>query len=325
MNTRPHNDVKTDSSTMHAFAFQDLDSQPTLIHASVPEVGADEVRVRVQAASVNGFDLSVAKGYLKGMMEHRFPVVLGKDFAGVVEAVGPDVTRFAVGDNVFGVVMKPVLGDGAFGEFVTVSEGFRITHVPARLDLVEAGGLGLAGTAALMAVEAVAPTEGQTVLISGATGGVGSFAVQLAVSRGAQVIATARPGAEADFARSLGAAYTVDYSGDLAAEVRAIRPNGVDAVIHLAGDGVQQADLLVSGGRIASTLGLSSEQLGDRKVELSGIMATPDAARLDYLAEAVAADRLRIHVQRTYRLEEVTQAFADFAAGTLGKLIIMVD
>ena len=98
------------------------------------------MRVRVHAASVNGFDVAVANGYLKGMMEHRFPVVLGKDFAGTVDAVGAGVDRFQVGDRVFGVVTKPYLGDGSFAEYVTVPDrgrhrraaGWRSTSSPAR-------------------------------------------------------------------------------------------------------------------------------------------------------------------------------------------------
>ena len=310
---------------MRAIAIDDFGTAPALSDLPMPEPGPGEVLVRVHASSLNGFDLSVAAGWLKGMMEHRFPVVLGKDFAGTVEAVGAGVSRFAVGDRVFGVVMKPVLGDGAFGEFVTVPESFGITHMPAELSFQTAGALGLAGVAALMAVDAVAPAADETVLVSGATGGVGAFAVQLAAARGAQVIATAKPGDESTFARQTGAAQTVDHSGDLAAAVRALHPNGVHAVIHLAGDGIQLSDLLVSGGRIASTLGLGPDQLGDRPVTGTSIWATPDAPRLDRLAADVTAGQLQVPIRATYRLEDVPQAMADFRAGTLGKLVVTLD
>src|SRR5437764_6089916 len=142
---------------MRAIALAELSAPPTLHDLPVPTPGPGEVLVRVQASSVNGFDLSVASGRLHGMMEYRFPVVLGKDFAGTVEAVGPDVSRVSVGDAVFGVLMKPVLGDGTFGEYVTVPEAIGLARLPAGLDVAVAGALGLAGTAALMAVEAVAP------------------------------------------------------------------------------------------------------------------------------------------------------------------------
>jgi len=309
---------------MKAIALESFESGPRLLELPTPQIGPKEMLIRVHASSVNGFDLAVAGGGLKGMMEHHFPVVLGMDFAGTVEAVGPDASRFAVGDPVFGVVMKPVLGDGAFGEYVAVPEDFGIARVPVGLDLATAGALGLAGSAALLSVEAVGLAAGEVVLISGATGGVGAYAVQLAVARGARVIATARPGEETDFVRGLGAAHAVDFTGDLAAQVRSISPGGVDALIHLAGDGLRLAELLVPDGRFASTMGVVSEQLGGRRVTATSVMATPAPELLGRLADAAAAGRLRIPIWRSYRLDEVPRALADFGAPHVGKLAIAI-
>src|SRR3954449_1528389 len=115
---------------MKVFALREFDQAPEVTEVDLPTPGPGEVRVRVRAASVNGFDLSVASGRLKGMMEHRFPVVLGKDFAGTVDAVGPGVTDYQVGDRVFGVVTKPFLGDGSFAEYVTVATGVGLAPLP---------------------------------------------------------------------------------------------------------------------------------------------------------------------------------------------------
>jgi NADPH:quinone reductase-like Zn-dependent oxidoreductase len=309
---------------MRAIAIADFGAAPGLHDLPVPQPGAGEVLVRVRASSVNGFDGAVAAGSLQGMLEHRFPVVLGKDFAGTVEALGPGAARFAAGDPVFGVVMRPYLGDGAFAEAVAVAEGLGVARLPAGLELAAAGALGLAGTAALQAVEAVAPAPGETVLIAGATGGVGAFAVQLAAASGARVLATARPGEEADFVRDLGASQAVDYTGDLAGQLRAVSPQGVHAVLHLAGAGLALAALLVSGGRFASTLGVGPEQLAGRNLTATSVMATPAPDVLDRLAAAVAAGRLRVPIQRTYRLEEVPQALADFGAPHVGKLAVAI-
>jgi NADPH:quinone reductase-like Zn-dependent oxidoreductase len=139
------------------------------------------------------------------------------------------------------------------------------------------------------------------------------------------VIATARPGEDAAFVRGLGASHSVDYTGDVAAQVRAIRPNGVDAVLHFAGDGAQLGALLVPGGRLASTLIMSPEQLPLPNARVAPVFASPDAATLDRLAAEVAAGRLKTPIQRTYRLDEVGQAMADFAAGTRGNVAIAVD
>jgi NADPH:quinone reductase-like Zn-dependent oxidoreductase len=262
---------------------------------------------------------------LQGMLDYDFPVVLGKDFAGTVEAVGSGVTGFAVGDGVFGVVSDPSpLSSRSFAEYVAVPAGPNLTRIPEGVDFAAAGVLGLAGTAALQAVDAIDPMAGETVLVSGATGGVGAYAVQLVAARGATVIATAKPD-DAAFVRDLGATDSVDYTGNVAAQVRAIRPNGVDAVLHFAGDGAQLGELLVPGGRLASTLIMSPEQLPLPNARVAPVFASPDVATLDRLAAEVAAGRLKTPIQRTYRLDEVGQAMTDFAAGTRGNLAIAID
>jgi NADPH:quinone reductase-like Zn-dependent oxidoreductase len=310
---------------MRAIVISDFGAAPTQADLPQPQPEPGEVLVRVRASSLNGFDAATAAGMLKGMMEHRFPVVLGKDFAGTVEAVGDQVTRFTVGDGVFGVVMKPFLGDGGLGEYVTVGEGIGLAHLPNGLSQTVAGALGLAGTAALNAVDAVAPGEGHTVLVSGASGGVGALAIQLATARGARVIATAKPGPEAGLVADLGAAHIIDYTGDLTGQVRALSPGGVNAALHLAGDGAQLAELLAPGGRLASTLGFGPDALGRTDVTAIPIMANPDQATLDRLAADAVAGRLRVPVTRTYPLNDVPQALADFAAGAVGKYAITID
>jgi NADPH:quinone reductase-like Zn-dependent oxidoreductase len=305
---------------MRAIAVNEYGAPPALTDVPQPQPGPGEVLVRVRASSINGFDAAVAAGMLKGMMEHRFPVVLGKDFAGTVEALGEGAVRFAVGDEVFGVVMKPFLGDGGFGEQLAVGEQFGIARVPGGLDLPAAGALGLAGTAARNAIDALAPAAGEVVLISGATGGVGVLALQYAAAAGAEVIATARAGAEEEFVRGLGASHVVDHTGDLSAQVRAIVPAGVPAIVHLAGDGEQLAGLLAQGGRIVSTLGYGP----DRHAAAVAVMASPDAATLDRLAADVASGALRVPITRSYALAEVPQALVDFGAPHHGKLAVTV-
>ncbi len=177
---------------MKAFVLSAFDTPPTVAEVPTPEAGPGQVLVRVRAASVNGIDLSIASGMLQGMLAYDFPVVLGKDFAGTVEAVGSGVTGFAAGDRVFGVVSDPSpLSSRSFAEYVAVPAGPNVTRIPDGVDLAAAGVLGLAGAAALQAVDAIAPTAGETVLVSGATGGVGAYAVQLVAARGATAIATA--------------------------------------------------------------------------------------------------------------------------------------
>ena len=139
---------------MRAVVLPEFGSATEIRDIAVPQPAEGEVRVRVHAASVNGFDLAVAHSYLQGMMEHRFPVVLGKDFAGTVDAVGAGVTGYAEGDRVFGVVTKSFLGDGSFAECVTVPVAVGLGRLPENVDFIEGAALGLAGTAALDSVRA---------------------------------------------------------------------------------------------------------------------------------------------------------------------------
>jgi len=308
---------------MKAIATTDFGAPATLVEIPAPEPAEGEILVRVASSSINGFDLSVASGRLKRMVEHRFPVVLGKDFAGTVEAVGGGVDGFAEGDTVFGVLMKPELGDGCFAERITTPAAFA-AKVADGLDAAAAGALGLAGTAAHDAVEAVEPKHGETVLVSGATGGVGIIAVQLLKASGAHVIATASTDDEIAFVREHGADDVVDYHGDVAAAVRREHPGGVEAVLHFAGDGAVLVALLTPGGRIASTLGLTPEQLGRDDVILAPIMASPATATLAKLADAAATGIIHVPIMRTYGLEDVPRGLADFAAGTLGKLAVRI-
>ena len=309
---------------MRAVAIEDFKVGPTAVEVPMPEPGPGEALVKVAASSVNGFDVAAASGMLQGMMEHRFPVVLGKDFAGTIEEVGDEVSSVAPGDRVFGVLMREFMGDGTFGEYVVVPEAIGLAKMPSALDHAVAGALGLAGAAATASIEALAPFAGQTVLIAGATGGVGALAIQLAHARGAHVIATARPGDEAQFVTGLGADSVVDYADDVETTVRSAWPAGVAAALHLAGDAQQLARLVRPGGRFASTLGVGADQLEAPGLTATAVVAMPTAGVLEALAAHVAAGKLLVPIRHAYRLEDVPQAIADFAQGTLGKLAIAI-
>src|SRR3954468_21115972 len=213
---------------MKAFAITARDASPAVQELPQPQPRPGEVLVAVEAASVNGFDLSVAAGYVWDMLPHEFPVVLGRDFVGTVTAVGDGVENVQVGDRVAGVIPGMDLGPrtGTFADQVAVPAA-ALARVPDGVGVEDAAVIGLAGVAAHDALEALGVQPGDIVLISGATGGVGSVAVQLARATGATVIATARPGQEEEYVRSLGATHTVDYTGDVAASVREHAPDGV--------------------------------------------------------------------------------------------------
>ena len=306
---------------MKVVVLSEFGRAPEVLEIEVPTPGLAEVRVRVHAASVNGFDVAVANGYLQGAMEHRFPVVLGKDFAGVIDAVGDDVTGFAIGDRVFGVVTKDFLGDGSFGEYVTVPAAVGVAQLPAAVSFTDAAALGLAGAAAIDAIAAANIHAGSVVLVAGATGGVGLQAVQLAVHAGATVLATASTDESRALLTELGAS-TVDHTGDLLAQVHAAYPDGVDVALHFAGDATTLVDAVKPGGRLVSTLIMAPEQLPTESVTVVPVYANPSASTLQTLATNQAENRTAVTVQRVYGLDETPAALADFAGGKLGKLVI---
>jgi NADPH:quinone reductase-like Zn-dependent oxidoreductase len=266
----------------------------------------------------------VAQGSFAGALDHRFPLILGWDFAGVVDALGPGVDDFSVGDDVLGVAVKPSLGDGTFAELVTVSASHGIVRRPKALSVAEAGVLGVAGSAALTAISALELAPKQTVLISGAAGGVGTFAVQLAAHHGARVIAAAKP-RDFDYVRSLGAAEIVD-SAAIEENVRAIAPGGVDAAVHLAGDVEVLAKLVTSPGCLVTTLRKGVEPIATSPLRKAAIVGTPTNEVLAQLANMAAAGRLRAPIHWTYALEQLPQGMADFLrGGRRGKVAVFIS
>ncbi len=308
---------------MRATVLTELGSAPQIRDLDMPQPAAREVRIRVYAASLNGFDLAVVNGLFHGMMEHRFPLVLGKDFAGTVDAVGPGVTDYSPGDRVFGVVTKDFLGDGSFAEYVAVPTAVGLAKLPDAIDFVDGAALGLASAAALACIDAADITTGQTVLVAGATGGVGNQAVQLAAQAGAHVIATAHTDDERKLVTELGAGVIVDYTQDVVAAIRSDHPSGVDVVLHLAGDLTNLLPAVRAGGRFVSTLIFSPEQVvAPDEITVVPIYTQPTRDVLERSADNHLQQRTRINIQRTYALDSVKTALTDFASGTLGKLVI---
>jgi NADPH:quinone reductase-like Zn-dependent oxidoreductase len=257
------------------------------------------------------------------MMPHEFPVVLGRDFAGTIESVGDGVAAFAPGDRVAGTITALALGPGTIAESVVVDAN-SLVALPKGVTSVQAAAAALAGTTAMTLIDTLALTSEDVVLIAGASGGVGAFAVQLATAKGATVLATARPGEAADFVRGLGARRTVGYTGDLAAAVRSAAPDGVTAIVHAAGDPAALGALLKPGGRFASALGATAEAVGRTDSTVTPVMGDSSPAKLTALLDSVDRGDLSVPVARTYPLARAAEALADFSAHKLGKLVVTV-
>src|SRR2546421_41000 len=216
------------------------------------------VLVRAHGSSVNPGDNGIAAGMLRQMgVEYEFPVILGRDYAGVVEQVGTEVTRYAVGDEVFGFLLhaNPTVHDGSWAELIAVPQDMFIGRAPEGVDAATAGAAPLAGITAILAMDALEPSDGDTVLIVGATGGVGSLAVQLAARAGATVVAPALPEDEI-YLRELGVNELLPRDADLAATARERHPDGFDAALDLVNYAPDvPATLVKEGGRVASPTG----------------------------------------------------------------------
>ncbi|HEX5574337.1 MAG TPA: NADP-dependent oxidoreductase [Gemmatimonadales bacterium] len=314
---------------MRAIAEDEFGGPVTLMNLPIPEIGADEVLIRVRAAGVNPFDWKVADGVLKDEKEHRFPLILGSDAAGVVEQVGADVTRLFEGDEVYGYLSKPVMGMGTYAEHVG-APAVIVAKKPESVGFAEAAALPTPALTAMDLVDAVDLGDGETVLIVGATGGVGSYAVQLAARRGARVIATARRANEA-FVRELGATETIDHTReDVVETVRAAHSDGIEAIIDVVSDPEalgRIAGLVKEGGRIASSVSAADvESLALRSIEAKNISMQPSAQRLEELSWMVDAGEISARLERTFPLENAREAIEESRTGHVrGKIVLLVD
>jgi NADPH:quinone reductase-like Zn-dependent oxidoreductase len=315
---------------MKAYALTAADRPAAFVDLPDPQAPDRGLLIRVRAASVNGIDVYQAKGFLIQTIPHEFPSIVGRDFAGIVEAVGDGRTDIVVGDEVLGFVLAwPIVQVGTYAELVAGGPELAFVRKPAGLSFETAAAIPLAGATALDAVDAVEVGAGVVLLVVGATGGVGSIAIQLAAQRGATVIATARAGDEAEFVRSLGASATIDYTaGDLAQAVRARYPGGIDALIDLVNrkDALAAVSPLVrDGGGIATTMSAADvDGLAARSIRATNVTGAPTPGKLADLVGRVAAGTLRIELQQTFPFEEVPAALAAFVGGTRGKVVLRV-
>ncbi|WP_019634580.1 NADP-dependent oxidoreductase [Actinomadura atramentaria] len=314
---------------MRAITISGFGAEPELSDVSQPSPGPGEILVRLQAAGYNPVDLKIADGMLKDAVDHRFPLVLGSDGAGVVEAVGPGVTRYRPGDQVYGQFQHPDRGLGSYAEYAVAAEDGPVAAMPAGMIPEQAAALPTPATTAAELVETARVDVGTVVLVVGATGGVGEFAVQLAADQGAHVIATAAPGTAAALER-LGAAETVDYAtGSVPEQVIAAHPDGVDAILDMVTptSGIEAlANLVRPGGTIVSTIfALNPDALAARQITAVNLANRATPERLAAIADMVDASLIRARIERQVPLDEVPAALAAARRGEArGKTVFRI-
>jgi NADPH:quinone reductase-like Zn-dependent oxidoreductase len=286
-----------------------------------PVPGAGEVRIRVAATSFNPVDDGIRGGYLRG----PFPVVLphtpGIDVAGTVDAVGDGVTNVAVGDAVIGFL--PMTADGAAAEYVIAPAGI-LAPAPTSIPLPDAAALPMVGLTAWQALfDDAGLTAGQRVLINGAGGAVGGYAVQLAKRSGAQVIATASP-RSSDRVKSAGADEVIDHT---TSRVTVAEP--VDVLLNLARITPEELAALVAlvrpGGIVVNTVPtITTPADEERGVRAVGVFVRSDAEQLSRLVELVDRGELRVDVAQRVALAELPALHARAATGALsGKVVVL--
>jgi NADPH:quinone reductase-like Zn-dependent oxidoreductase len=284
-----------------------------------PKVESGKVLVRIHTASVNPIDFKLASGNMRQIMPINFPWIPGGDFSGIVEEVGSGVTGFSKGDAVYG----DASGGGAYAEFYA-GPASMIAPKPRRLSDVEAASVPLAAQTAWQGLFDRGRLErGETVLIHAASGGVGTFAVQLAHWKGAKVLATTSAD-NAEYVRSLGADTVIDYKATPFESVA----KSVDLVFDLLGGATQRRSfgVLKAGGRlIATAQPPSPEEATKHKVEakMMGIAASTD--NLTRLAELLDAGKIKTVVTKTYSLAQAHEAWTEIMSGhTRGKIVLQV-
>jgi NADPH:quinone reductase-like Zn-dependent oxidoreductase len=300
---------------MRAVVFEDFGGPDVLEMRDVPEphAGAGQVRVKVQAAGVNPFDTKVRAGLTKGFVDPVLPAIPGFEVAGVVDEAG-DGAEFAVGDE--------VVGWSEGGSYAEYAVGGNLARKPAGLGWEQAVGVPVAGETAQRVLDLLGVKSGETILIHGAAGAVGSVAVQLAKAAGLTVVGTASV-ANHDYLRSIGAV-PIEYGEGLLERVRAAAPQGIDAVFDTAGKGGLEESIELRGGtdRIVTIADYAAAALG---IQVSGGGGSPEAIRagLEAQLQAAADGKLTIRVAETFALADAAKAQELSESGhARGKIVV---
>ena len=304
---------------MRAIAIESFGGRDRLkiMDLPTPEPGPDDVLVGVRAAGVGPWDVKTREGIFG---ERSFPHVLGVEASGIVERAGENVADLRQGDEVY------VYSGGCYAEYVA-APAQKVAHKPASLSFEEAAGVPVAGSTAYQGiVEEIGLKEGETVLIAGAAGGVGTIAVQIAAFLGARVLGTASP-RNHDYLLSLGAAEAIDYHGDWVAAVRTVAPDGVDTVFDCVGGETfrRSFEAVRNGGRIVTIVAFGEEVEPGRGITHHAFSARAERRKLEKLSEMFDDGKLRVEIEDVLPLEEAAKVHERVEAGhTRGKIVLRV-
>lgn len=316
----------TTPQTMQAAAIDQFGGAITPHTVPIPQFDEDEVLVRVESAGVGVWDSYEQEGGFAGFMQGKphFPYVLGSDGAGTIVAVGKDVKQFKEGDRVYGLALANPKG-GFYAQFIALKSD-HVSRIPGKLPVEQAGAMPVDAITALMGLDdTLALKRGESVLIFGASGGIGHLGVQLAKRMGARVFAIASGADGVAMVKRLGADVVVDgHKDDVLGAARGFAPRGIDAALMTAGgDKANQAlGALRDGGRVAYPTGVEPEPEARESISITRYDGTPNAKAIQKLNELIEAGPFEVHVARTFPLAQAAEAQRALEQHYLGKLAL---
>lgn len=316
---------------MKAVVFRDFGGPETLEITDVPDPapGEGDVLIDIAYASINPVDWKIRDGKIAGLMPHEFPVIPGWDGAGLVAATGTGVDRVRTGDRVFFYSRRDVVHDGTYAERISLPQSF-VARTPRTLDDAAAASVPLTALTAWQALHEFAGVQaGETVLVTGGAGGVGSFAVQLAKRAGATVLATASA-RNHDYLISLGVDHPIDYNTESVPEaVRRLAPQGCDVVFDCVGgdaytEGVR---VLKPGGRIASIVVVPDEAQAQSEGYKAGfVFVRPEGQQLETIGAFIDEGKLQIPSLDVRSVRDAAAVQEENKLGhTRGKIVLKID
>ncbi|ALG69408.2 NADP-dependent oxidoreductase [Beggiatoa leptomitoformis] len=314
---------------MHAVIIQNFGGREQLKYVELPKpaINEGEVLIQIKAAGVNPVDWKIREGWLREFIPHHFPLILGWEMAGVVAELGYSARRFKVGDEVYAYCRRPCVKQGTYAEYISLPESY-LSYRPKNLTFEESAGVPLAALTAYQAIYSTAHLqEGQRLLVIGASGGVGSFAVQYGKLIGAQVIGVAS-GRHRHYLKQLGIEQVLDYTEtpNFATRLHECLPDGVDVVFDCVGGGALYAGqtCVKKGGVLVSIV----EQLPEEQkypFDFHYVFVEPNVMQLEHICQLFEQEQLQIHIDAVYPLADVAKAHeVSELLHTRGKIVLRV-
>ena len=320
----------TQTATMEAIVQKDFGdaNQLKLKRINVPLPTKGKIQIKVHYAAVNPVDWKIREGLLQQALPHRFPLIPGWDAAGVVSAIGENVTNFKIGDPVFAYCRKNVVQWGTYAEYVCVDAN-HVALKPDNFTFAEAAAFPLAGLTAWQALFDLAHLKkGESILIHAGAGGVGSLAIQFAKNKGAHVLATSSKEKHA-YLKSLGADVTIDYRDpNFIQKIKESFPDGLDVILDtIGGDTYRKSfDYLKKGGRIVSLLEQPDEKLAKAsQTQAYYLFVTPNGQQLEEIAQLIKNNKIKPITILEMPLEEAAKAHEiSQSSHTQGKIVLKI-